>query len=139
MDYPDNCIKGIPNAEHLTSDGTPATHLFFFSKEDRGDGWKDQSINWDDDDQAIKFTLKQLRNGNLQFRSGAAVIPRSEIERLNRQPAVQKLLSYERQPFPENTYHGNILLSAQAPIHLMRQIAASLALVVSHQFPPCEA
>lgn len=133
MQFPDNCIKGIPNSDFLIEDGTPGSHLFHF-KEDhrRDDGWIEQSINWEDDEQAIEFTLNQQKeDGSLQFKGGAAIIPRDEIDRLNKRPTINGLLSYEKQPLEQNPYHGNLLLSKNVPRPTMKKIAAGLALAVS--------
>jgi len=131
MGFPKNCIRGIPDASYLP-DGIVGSHLFYFDRPDRGDGWKDQSINWQDDDSAIEFTLNQRKeNGQLHFRAGAVILPRLEIDRLNRRPSVNGVLSYERQPLHNNRYHGNILLRSNVPKHQMKQIAAGLALAVS--------
>lgn len=64
MNFPDNCIRGIPNNTFLNMDGSVGSHLFHFDVEiDRGDGWTEQSINWEDDDFVIEFTLSQKKTG----------------------------------------------------------------------------
>lgn len=133
MQYPDNCIKGIPNATFLVEDGSIGSHLFHFKDENcRDDGWIEQSINWEDDDRAVEFTLNQKKeDGSFQFTAGLVIIPRDEIDRLNRRPTVNGVLSYERQPLVNNPYHGNILLLKIVPKHTMKKLAAGLALAVS--------
>ncbi len=133
MNYPENCIKGIPNNSFLIEDGSVASHLFYFKKEhSREDGWIEQSINWDDNTFTIGLTFAQRKeNGDLQFKVGAAKIPLEEIDRLSRQPTVNGLLSYERQPLKNNPFHGNLLISIEAPAPTMKKIAAGLALAVS--------
>lgn len=137
MSYPDNCIRGIPDDTFLTDDGTVGSHLFYFNLcTDRSNGWVEQSVNWEDDDTVIEFTLNQRKaDGAFQFRAGAAVIPRQEIDRLNSRPTVKGLLSYERQPIQDNPYHGNILLRANTSKPTMKLIAAGLALAVSRIVP----
>ena len=124
--YPDTCIRGIPNNSFLTEDGSIGTHLFYFKNEhSRDDGWTEQSINWEDDTSVIEFTLNQEKeDGELQFKAGAVLIPREEIDRLKNRPTVSGLISYERQPLENNPYHGNILLQARLPKPTMRKIAA---------------
>jgi len=131
MHFPENCIKGVPQRSFLP-DGFVGAHLFYFQKPDRGDGWKDQSINWQDDDSVIGFTLNQRKeNGELHFKAGAVILPRAEIDRLNKNLAANGVLSYERQILNNNPYHGNILLRSHVPIHEMKKLAAGLALAVS--------
>lgn len=132
MSYPKNCIKGIPNDDFWNKeDGIVYSHLFHF-KPTRDDGGVEQSVNWEDDESVIDFTLNQKKeNGDLQFRAGAAVVPRFEIDRLIERPTIRGLLSYERKPLDDNPYHGNLLLQANVSTPVMRMIAAGLALAVS--------
>ena len=131
--YPDRCIRGIPDNSFLTDDGSIGTHLFyFFDKHNRDDGWVEQSINWEDDDTVIEFSLQQKKvDGSLQFKAGIVLIPREEVDRLNNLPTVKGLISYERRPLEDNSYHGNILLKSSLPRPTMKKIAAGLALAVS--------
>ena len=131
MNYPKNSIKGIPNNDFLIEGRTVASHLFDF-KQIRDDRTVEQSINWEDDESVVDFTLNQRKeNGDLQFRAGVAILPRSEIDRLSRLPTIRGLLSYERSPLDDNPYHGNLLLQANVPKAKMKQIAANLALAIS--------
>ena len=134
MNYPIDYIKGIPNNDFLIKeDLSIGSNLFYFKIEDvRPDGWIEQSINWKDNDAVVDFTLNQTKiDGTVQFKVGIAVFPRDELDRLNRQPTVKGLLSYERQPLQNNAFHGNILLKAGVPRLTMKKIAAGIALTVS--------
>jgi hypothetical protein len=135
--YPINCIKGIPNADFLIEDGSIGSHLFYFKKEHiRDDGRKEQSINWEDDSNAIEFTINQKKDDDsIQFKAGVAIVPRDEIDRLGNMPTVKGLLSYERQPLDINPYHGNLLLAEGVPNHTMKKLAAGLALAVTKIIP----
>jgi hypothetical protein len=117
----------------MYEDGSVGSHLFYFKDRDkRGDGWVEQSINWEDDNLAIELSLNQQKeNGDFQFKVGLARIPREEIDRLNKQPTVNGVLDYERQPLEDNPYHGNLLLRSDVPKRTMKKIAAGLALAVS--------
>jgi hypothetical protein len=137
MIFPDNGIKGIPNSSFLYNGESPqiATHLFYFKEEDaRDDGWTEQSINWEDDGNAVNFTLNQTKaDGDKQFKAGVAILPRVEIDRIRQRPTHADVLSYERQALPENPYHGNILLrTGKVKPPIMRQIAATLALYATY-------
>ncbi len=139
MTYPDKCIKGIPNKDCLYAEGYQvATHLFEFKPHGSLAGAWEQSINWYDDESAVEFTLNQKKQGSneLQFKAGAAVVLRSEIDRLKTFVVVNGRLSYDRQPLQYNPYHGNILIDVGVNKKVMLQIAAALALCVAKIEPP---
>ncbi|MCL4262232.1 MAG: hypothetical protein KJ069_03420 [Anaerolineae bacterium] len=133
MSYPDNCLRGVPNGTYLIEDGSVGAHLFHFEETySRGDGWIEQSVNWEDDGNALVITLSQHReNGELQFKAGAVRIPCAELDRLSKQPTVSGILTYERRPLENNPYHGNLLLKSDVPKPTMKKIAAGIALIVS--------
>lgn len=132
MAYPDNCIRGVLNDTFLVpGEEKAAPHLFYFDDApERDDGWKERSINWQDDGQAIDFTLNQRRedDGEILFRTGVAVLPRARIDWLIRVQNVVGILGYERQKLPTNRYHGNILLRKDTSTTVMRMIGGTLAL-----------
>jgi len=131
MKYPENFLKGIPNKQFLTENNFVSTDLFYF-KQKRVDGALEQSINWEDDKDAIEFTLKQKKQGGiLQFKSGVAIVSRERIDELINRPAINGFLSYERDVLRENKYHGNLLLRRSVSKPQMKQIAAGIALAVS--------
>ncbi len=103
-------------------------HVFNFEDNpQRRDGWTDQSVNWEDDPEAIPFILSQSKgDGKPQFEVGLAVLPRPEIDRLKLNPGYA-VLSYERQPFRDNRYHGNLLIPNASTKPFRRAIAGALA------------
>ncbi len=133
MELPSNCIKGVSIQDQLIDSDVAAPLLFYFDMNSkREDGFCEQSINWEDDNEVIDFTLQQKKfDSKLQFKIGAAILPRIEIDNLNKRDAIKNLLSYERQPLAENPYHGNILLKADVEKRKMKLIAAGMALAVS--------
>lgn len=136
MDFPLNCIKGVKHSSLFCPDGSPSADLFFVDlRYPRDDGWIEQSINWEDDNSVIDFTLNQKKeDGEIRFKAGVVIIPRNEIDLLSRQPTIIDTLSYERKKDPdyaENPYHGNILLKSSVNKQTMKKIAAGLALAVS--------
>ena len=112
MSYPDNCIRGISDPHCLLEGGTVVSlHLFNFQKSPNNNGWSKESINWMDDEKALDFTLNQEKNERLQFKVGAAILPRADIDRINKRHSQTRPLSYERKPIENvNPYHGNLLL-----------------------------
>jgi len=131
MCYPDELLRGIPN-DTFVEDGFPTSVLFHFEKRDeqpeRADGCQEQSINWRDDDGALTLLLDQRRpDSSIQFKAGAAVLSRCELDRLISRPALKQRLSYERSETADNRYHGSLLLRKGVSRSGMKMIAASIA------------
>jgi hypothetical protein len=134
MCYPDYWIRGIPHPSLIDVDGLPSAGLFPFNRPEsiRLPGYREESINWYDDEGAIRHTFDQKKdNDTVQFTGGVAIFPRSELDRLKTNPNLRQRFSYERFSLSTNQYHGNILLKVDAPKHLIRKIAAQLALNVN--------
>lgn len=134
MCYPDYLIRGIPHPDFLDEDNLPSASLFYFNKPEsvRLPGYREESINWHDDDAAITHTFNQRKDdGSIQFRVGIAILLRSELDKIKNNPNVRQRFDYERHALPENPYHGNMLLRTNAPKDLIRKIAGQLALNVN--------
>jgi len=134
MCYPDNCIRGISSFDqHMIDDDTVAPALFYFEMEQpRNGGWTEGSINWHDDDGAIGLTLNQRKpDGRIQFRVGAAILPRDEIDHLIQRSRYSGQLSYDRCPQDDNRYHGNLLLQIGVGQRKMKVLAAALTVGVA--------
>jgi len=132
MSFPDSCLRGISVPDQMLDDGTVSTAAFNFSDKVRGDGFKELSIVWEDDEKAGEVLLNQKKdNGEFQFKVGYAFVPRNEIDHLIKQPTVNGMLNYERQELENNPYHGNILVHSNTSRHMIRKIQAYLALFVS--------
>lgn len=129
--YPNNCLRGVFNKSAVRTDGRPETEVFNQWQLDGGEFV--QSINWEDDDGAIPFTLAQTRRDleTLQFPGGVAVLARIEIDNMMKWPANMGVLSYERAPEDGNRYHGNLRLGPGVTKPHRTQIAGALALAVS--------
>lgn len=137
MCFPNNFIKGITDSQCIIEDGSIASHLFNFKDNaDRDDGNLEQSINWEDDNDAISFTLNQKKDdGSIQFKAGVAIVPLEEIEQLNQKHTVNIVVSYERDILDNNPYHGNLLIPQSVPKPTRRKFAAWIALGVSNIIP----
>ena len=133
MDYPEKCIRGIPNNNYIEDD-YPNAELFkqFDENPERTDDYNEISINWDDDDGAINTIMAQKKKDSqeYQFKIGGAIISKSELDRLLKKPQIKNKLSYERAEIPGNKYHGNILLKKDTSKSLRNMIASNLALCV---------
>ena len=134
--YPARHLKGIPTKGEVDAQGLPTPVVFRFKTppEPRSDSMTESSINWEDDDQAIPFTLNQRKpNGDVQFRYGVAIIPTSSLTQL---PAIVHQIAgsgftFERRVVDGNKYHGNYLILSATPGHIQHRIEATLSLLVT--------
>jgi len=131
MEFPDSCIRGITNSTCLTEVSTVAsTSLYEFSKMCRADGWIEESINWNDDTNAIDFTWKQKNeNGEYKFKIGIAILPHIKLDTLIRRHGIADRFKYERTPVqePPNKYHGNLLMRKDVGKPLKNILRSQLA------------
>lgn len=138
MKYPDEILRGIPNSAFIDKDEYPTSNLFYFDKQSkRSDNFKEESICWKDDEEAVFLLLNQKKDDkSLQFKAGIAVVSRDELDRLINKPTVKQQLSYERNIIPGNKYHGNLLLNDNVEKSVMKRIAAGIALCVTQVISP---
>ncbi len=93
-------------------------------------GWE-LSINWEDNEKVVGFTLKQPTSIH-----GAARISRKAILGVNERRNCRDSVSCERRRLPNNPHHGNIVLSPPSLTrHEIGMLAAHLALD-SDYIPP---
>ncbi len=133
MIFPDTFLKGIPNSSFILEEGNVASHLFKFDLDQkiRNDDLIEQSINWQDDNKAVDYTLKQKKdNGEIQFKVGVAIVPREEIDKLKSKPVYKNVFSYERTVGTNNPYQVNLLLNKNISKPTMRMLSAGLALAI---------
>ncbi len=138
MIFPDNALKGIPNPSFMNEEGNVGSHLFRFDidQEIRDDDLIEQSINWEDDYNAIDYTLKQKKeNGETQFKVGVAIVPREDIDRLMNKHPFKNVFFYERNEVANNPYHGNLLLNKNISKPTRNMLSAGLALAISKIVP----
>ena len=116
-DYPDNCIRGIRESKHINHDERRALGACFapYAKtaEAREDGCQETSINWEDNDRVLEFTLNYRTNPTAYFAfpNGAVRIPREKIDAVNTYEQVRDSIFYERRSVEGNDYHGNIVFN----------------------------
>jgi hypothetical protein len=135
--YPENCLRGIPNPQQVKENELVDVDVFMFNNQNIIENSSHQiSINWQDDDNAISFTLAQKRTDEeLQFKGGVAVIPRSDLDQLSKLPIMKESFSYNRQRLQENEYHGNLILKLGFSPARRKMIANTLAAHVSKIIP----
>lgn len=133
--YPDVFYRGISNKDFII-DGRVTADAFQFSKEDRGDGYKDLSINWNDDGNALRTALEQRKsNGKIQFAAGVASLNMKTVKIYLSPYFDKKQFGYERQELPDNIYHGNLLVTNDLAKGLRSLISSGLALATDSIFP----
>ena len=130
MCYPDYLIRGIPHPSLIEEDGSPSAGLFPFDKKStRLPDYREESINWYDDQDAIRHTFDQRKDEDtFQFKGGIAILPRSELDRLKYNIHLKNRFDYERCCLDTNKYHGNLLLKTDTSKQMKRTIAGMLAL-----------
>jgi hypothetical protein len=135
--YPLRALRGIGSPAQVAEGGIVSSDVFsFHDARSREDGLIEESINWEDDQHAIPFTLSQINaDGSTQFRGGVAAIPTSELAHICALPTVGARLTYERAALDGNAYHGNLLLARGTPKPVKRGIAAVLAMAVEEVIP----
>lgn len=133
--YPDVFYRGISSKDYVI-DGRVTAEAFRFSEEDRGDGYKDLSINWNDDENSLRTALEQRKsNGKIQFASGVASLNMKTVK-IYLSPYFDKnQFSYERQSIPGNIYHGNLLITSDLAKGLRSLVSSGLALATDTIFP----
>ena len=137
--FPDLLLKGISDQQYLDEEGGVAANLFYFELQrvysERNDEFVEGSICWKDNEEAVDLLMNQKKNGDIQFKYGAAVINRYEIDRLRKIPQYRSKLNYERNPLPENPYHGNLLLNRTTGKQVMRKLAGAIATTCQEIIP----
>ena len=129
-DYPERFIKGIPHNNLINDDGIADQQLFaFIDRGEREDDWIEQSINWQDNEEVINFTLNQTRKGEIHYKAGVALVLTEELERLKRRPQYMGKIDYERNMTEDNPYHGNLLIIRTLSKPTKNAISAHLAIL----------
>lgn len=133
MQYPDKFIRGISSADFIDEDGRASAGLFQFLDVGREDEFYEASINWYDDEEALSLILEQRKEKDVnefQFKHGAAIINRSEADRIIDNQLYESIFSYERAPIDANRYHGNLICKEKKANDrkIKNVIAACLAL-----------
>jgi hypothetical protein len=132
MSYPDKFIRGISSPEYVDEAGRASAALFQFWDTNREDDFFESSINWYDDEDALRLIMEQRKEKDetrFQFESGVAIISRSEADRIRANISYSSIFAYERSPIVGNDYHGNLLRKDKCiKKSIQTVIAASLAM-----------
>jgi len=144
MTYPDTFLRGL-STDECVSEGIVSSAAFQLHFEPHllrngcaasSVGWEDDSsVGWEDDSSVVDVMMKQEKDGKPQFKAGLARFQRESIDRLMKIPAFTGVLSYDREPIPENPYHGNLLVSSTANRTQRRLLPGVIATQYSEIIP----
>lgn len=128
LKYPCDFWRGIATKDFVC-DGHVLPSAFQFDDEIREDGFKELSINWNDDDGALEKVLSQTKaNGKLQFQVGAANLQLGFVKQCLATYIARDEFSYERREVEGNNYHGNLLVKGTIDKKIRLIISNTLAL-----------
>ena len=132
LDFPNYCIRGIRKKSFFYDDTDTASSALYIpdsrTSKDRSDGGSETSINWEDNDKVLEFTLQSLdENSLIAFPYGAVRLARNALDDVNKLASTINTITYERQERPGNPYHGNIVYKSGLAHHIITMIANVLA------------
>ena len=126
-DFADNILKGITNSDLIEGNSVNWT-AFTPPSNSLVNGWKESSINWEDDSGAINNLLQQKnKNGDPKFKAGIVRISRNEIDKIIEHFKIFEKFSYNRDRLDNNKYHGNLLFAENMKSELKATICGSLS------------
>ena len=137
-DFPDNCIRGIAKRTQISIDRANVLAAVFMpnskTAETREDGCQETSINWEDNEEVMSFTLNHRPSPDqfFSYPNGAVRVPRAKIDDINTFNGTQDGVFYERQKIPGNDYHGNIVFKKELTKTQINFIANMLAAASSN-------
>jgi len=136
--FPETCIRGIDKLKHVYQDTDTVSSQLFVpdnrTSEKRADKGQETSINWEDDDSVLEFTLDSRDENDqnkLLFPHGAVKLPRQIIDNVINEANTINAIAYERDRLPHNDYHGNIVFQVGLPGHTINMVASVFALYCS--------
>jgi len=148
-EYPATFLRGIPHDgnQYFDNRGNATGYIFRpHSNQQPANGFYEQSINWEDNDTVVRFTLSERKSDNtLRYKGGAARVLREEIDRIGQEVPFIGVVAYNRDPIEansakgieENPYHGNLLLHEGRVNSAMRKaVFARLKLTIKEVIPP---
>ena len=145
--FPDSFFRGLSAKDQITEEGYITASAFQFSEFNSelrdNDNFRELSIQWNDDKNALETLLKQEhpQKGGLQFKVGYCSIKMDKMVIAMMQYLNDGTFSYERRPIeedkdnniPENPYHGNLLLSNSSEKQVKKNIQHMLAGLASRE------
>ena len=134
--YPPDFYHGIPSKDFVYIDSnlnnakTVTADAFQFEEKVRDDGYRELSINWNDDDDSLKLLFEQKKeNGKFHFPAGVVKLELILVKQLLKVYIESKEFDYERREIEGNPYHGNLLLKKSTPKQARKKIMNGLSLI----------
>lgn len=140
---PDSFYRGFSHVGCFCREGYVTSEGFIFELAKgvlRNDTFEEASINWNDDEFALRLLLRQRseKKNDIQFKYGYSELNLGGVFLAMKPYMHQGHFSYERNPIMGNPYHGNLLieksLSSQAK-RMIRDVLATVASVNYHKHP----
>jgi len=132
--FPPSFLRGIPNDKFIDEDGQPSPNIFRpHDTQPLIDDWYKISINWEDDENALDFTLLQKKDDDsFHFKGGVARLDKTKLDILINEFPCSGNVDYERDKKKDNRYHGNLLLyKTLSEKRLRREISDKLLWTLS--------
>ena len=129
INYPQDFFRGISTPDFICN-GVVVAAAFQFDKEEREDGYRELSINWNDDEHSIEVLFNQRReNGKIHFKVGAVKMDLAFTKHVLKAHIDSQEFAFERREVEGNKYHGNLLIKANVPKSIQQLVTNGLALV----------
>lgn len=139
--YPDELYRGVSTPNDITKEGYATAAIFKFPDYEPelrdDDGFCEVSVNWNDDEGALRTLLDWHKPGNeqKQFRAGYCIIQRTVLQLVLKQYMDENHFGYERRPvepmvendYQSNPYHGNLLMKNDISTQIKKNIQHVLA------------
>lgn len=110
INYPVKMLRGISSFNSI-KDGLVTSSAFQFDHFARQDGYRELSITWYENEEALDTIKKQKKDDeSIQFKAGIAELDISDLKVALKPHFIRKTMRYEKSPTRTNKYHGNLLL-----------------------------
>jgi hypothetical protein len=134
--FPECFLRGFNTKECFTKEQNIAIGAFQFGNhtDKRNDNYHEASINWEDDEGAVKTLLEQKKEGTdeLMFQYGYARLPLNLVKMTLKSLMTKEYLDFERKPLMNNPYHGNILIPGDINRQEKSMIQNNLAAIANN-------
>jgi hypothetical protein len=144
-DYPPTFLRGIPNkGDQFFDSRAEVTGNIFrrYDGQEPKNGFYAISINWEDDNRAADFTLREPKeDGSYHYRGGVARVSLERIDAMRQEAPWIGTVEYNREPIVGiNNYHGNLLLEEGRVQNKTsrRALLARLQFTITTVIPPIE-
>lgn len=116
----------------------PAAFQFGNHTDERDDNYHEASVNWEDDEGALKTLLEQKKDGteDVMFKFGYARLPLNLVRMTLKSLIDRDYLAFERKPLEQNPYHGNILIPGDLKKPEKTMIQNNLAAIANNDAHP---